>query len=77
MPTFSIGKEIGCGLGSARQRQRRSQSLWGILSQRAGFAEVSQQAFLQALPSKNFGVWPHPNCLQKRAALGSTVVKKY
>ena len=38
----------------ARQRRWRSQPLWDILSQRAGFGEAPQQAFLRATAQQKF-----------------------
>ena len=33
----------------------------------SGFGELPNKHFCGPAASKNFGVWPHPNCLPKRA----------
>ena len=55
-------------LGITDERENKAQGLWDNLSRStAGLGSSPTSIFAGPAPCKNFGVWPHPNCLPKRA----------
>lgn len=50
-----------------RQQAHSAGTLGQFVPKFSGFGELPNKHFCGPAASKNFGVWPHPNCLPKRA----------